>query len=263
MDIMRLKRLTAIMTATSPFQVFTGMPPLCQWHRANWQDYVTLRDAPTQERIKLAFNQGWLWVAIGGEGINHSGVCDLFTGLLFLWAVQHPDQLFTSLGRCLLEKPENQACAPDLVLYVGANYPQWQPGEPRRIDLTKSRVPDLVGEISDTTLASDLDEQKHLYASLGIPEYWVVDVRGQRVFAFLLQENGDYQACSESRTLAGLPISLLEETIRRLSEGTNTSAATWFSQQIANLTVKTLAQAPSFQLWGKPTGATSVASNKS
>ncbi|MBV8883253.1 MAG: Uma2 family endonuclease [Chroococcidiopsidaceae cyanobacterium CP_BM_RX_35] len=238
------------MTATSPSQISTGMPPLCQWHRATWQDYIALRDAPTQrfagggsgdflepaqERIKLAFNQGWLWVAMGGEGINHSGVCDLFTGLLFLWAFQHPDQLFTSLGRCLLEKPETQACAPDLVLYVGANYPQWQAGEPRRIDLMKSRVPDLVGEISDTTLASDLDEQKHLYAALGIPEYWVVDVRGQRVFAFLLQENGDYQACSESRALAGLPITLLEETIRRLSEGTNTSAAAWFSQQIANL----------------------------
>jgi len=247
---MRLKRLTEIMTATSPSQISTGMPPLCQWHRATWQDYIALRDAPTQrfagggsgdflepaqERIKLAFNQGWLWVAMGGEGINHSGVCDLFTGLLFLWAFQHPDQLFTSLGRCLLEKPETQACAPDLVLYVGANYPQWQAGEPRRIDLMKSRVPDLVGEISDTTLASDLDEQKHLYAALGIPEYWVVDVRGQRVFAFLLQENGDYQACSESRALAGLPITLLEETIRRLSEGTNTSAAAWFSQQIANL----------------------------
>jgi Uma2 family endonuclease len=183
--------------------------------------------------MKLAFHQGWLWVAMGGEGIDHSGVSDLFTSLLFLWAIQHPEQLFTSLGRCLLEKYETQACAPDLVLYVGADYPQRQPGEPRRIDLTQSRVPDLVGEISDTTLANDLDEQKHSYASLGIPEYWVVDVRGQRVFAFLLQENGEYQVCDTSRALAGLPISLLEEVLQRLSEGTNTSAAAWFTQQIA------------------------------
>ena len=63
----------------------------------------------------------------------------------------------------------------------------------------------------------------------------MVDVRGQRVFAFLLQENGEYQACSESRALTGLPISLLEEMLRRLSEGTNTSVAAWFTQQIANL----------------------------
>ena len=147
---------------------------LRQWHSASWQDYVALRDAPTQERVKLSFNQGKLWVDMGGEGINHSGVSDLFTGLLFLLAIQNPDRLYTSLGRCLIEKPETQACAPDLVLYVGDNYPQWQEGEPRRIDLTRWRVPDLVGEISDTTLTNDLDEQKHLYAELKIPEYWVV-----------------------------------------------------------------------------------------
>ncbi|MBP0031090.1 MAG: Uma2 family endonuclease [Roseofilum sp. Guam] len=37
---------------------------------------------------------------------------------------------------------------------------------------------DLVGEISDTTLSSDLDQKKHLYASFCIPEYWVIDVKG-------------------------------------------------------------------------------------
>jgi Uma2 family endonuclease len=220
------------MTAIFPSQISTVSPH--QWRQATWQDYLALRDAPTQERIKLAFNQGWLWIAMGGEGINHAGVSDLFTSLLFLWAIQHPEQLFTSLGRCLLEKPDTQACAPDLVLYVGADYPKWQSGEPRRIDLSRSRVPDLVGEIADTTLANDLDEQKHLYAALGIPEYWVVDVRGQRVFAFLLQENGEYQICEESRALAGLPIALLEEALQRLGEGTNTSAAAWFTQQIGN-----------------------------
>jgi Uma2 family endonuclease len=219
------------MTTTFPLQA-QSKPG--QWRRAIWQDYVALRDAPTRERMKLAFNQGWLWVAMGGEGINHAGVSDLFTSLLFLWAMQHPEQLFTSLGRCLLEKPETQACAPNLVLYVGDDYPQWQPGEARRVDLNQFRVPDLVGEISDTTLASDLDEQKHLYAALGIPEYWVVDVQGRRFFAFGLQD-GEYQLCEESRVLTGLPVVLLEGVLQQLNEGTNTSAATWFAQQIANL----------------------------
>lgn len=218
------------MTATSSRRS-TRIPALRQWHSATWQDYLALRDAPIQERSKLAFNQGWLWLDMGGEGINHAAVSDLFTSVFFLWAIQHPEQLFTSMGRCLLEKPETQSCAPDLVLYVGADYPQWQAGEPRRIDLSRSRLPDLVGEISDTTLAIDLDEQKHLYAALGIPEYWVIDVQGRRVFAFQLQE-GQYQACEASQALAGLPISVLEEMIQRLSEGTNTSAAAWFTQQI-------------------------------
>lgn len=212
------------------------IPSLCQWHSATWRNYVALRDADIspQLRLRLYFDRNQLWVNMGGEGINHSAFNDLFTSFIFLWAIQHPEQSFTSLGRCLLEKPETQACAPDLVLYVGENYPIWQEGEPRRIDLNQWRVPDLVGEISDTTLATDLDQQKHLYEALGIPEYWVIDVRGRRVFAFQLQ-NGKYEACTHSQALTGLPIERLDQAIAKLSDGTNTSAAAWFAQQIANL----------------------------
>jgi Uma2 family endonuclease len=221
------------MTATVSSNAI-AIPPLREWHPATWEDYITLRDAPIKERMKLAYNQEKLWVDMGGEGINHSIVSDLFTSVLFFWAVQRPEQMFTSLGRCLIEKPETQACAPDLVLYIGEDYPQYKPGEPDRINLTQWRVPNLVGEISDTTLADDLDQQKHLYEALGIPEYWVIDVRGQRVFAFQLQEE-KYKICTESLALNGLQISVLEETLKRLSEGTNTSAAAWFTQQIVNL----------------------------
>lgn len=222
------------MTASIP-QTSVNFPPLRQWVSATWADYLALRDTPVRDRLRLYFNQGWLWITMGGEGINHSSFSDLFTSLLFLWAIQHPEQKFSSLGRCLVEKPETQACAPDLVLYVGDDYPQWREGEARRIDLTRSRPPNLVGEISDTTLANDLDEQKHLYAALDIPEYWVIDVQGKRVFAFQLQ-NGKYEACTHSQALSELPITLLEQTIDRLTQSTNTSAAAWFAQQIASLT---------------------------
>ena len=206
------------------------------WKSATWEDYLTYRDDPTIEKVRLFFHRGYLLVIdMGGEGINHATVSDLFTMLFFIWFSQKPEQVFSSLGRCLMEKPTTKAGAPDLVLYLGEDYPHWQPGEPRRIDLNQWRVPNLVGEISDTTLATDLDEKKQLYADFGIPEYWIVDVREQRVFAFQLQSNGKYQECSQSLTLAGLPISLLEQTLAQLNEGTNGSAATWFSQQIATL----------------------------
>jgi Uma2 family endonuclease len=208
-------------------------PILQQWHSATWEEYELLRDAPLRERMKLAFDRGSLWIDMGGEGINHAGGSDLFTTFLFLWAIQHPEESYSSLGRCLIEKPETQACSPDLVLYVGADYPQWREGQPRLIDLTKWRVPNLVGEIYDTTLASDLDGKKHLYAALEIPEYWVIDVRGRRVFAFLLDENGVYQDCTHSIALSGLAIALLEQALQKLSEGTNTSVAAWFAQEIA------------------------------
>ncbi|MFE1743642.1 Uma2 family endonuclease [Coleofasciculus sp. H7-2] len=134
-----------------------------------------------------------------------------------------------------MEKPNTRAASPDIVLYISEGIPQWQEGELRRINLSQWRVPDLVGEVGDTTLATDLDEKKQIYADLSIPEYWVIDVKGKRVLAFRLQADGKYQQCASSVTLAGLSISLLEQTLERLSEGTNISAAGWFAQAIASL----------------------------
>jgi Uma2 family endonuclease len=116
------------------------------------------------------------------------------------------------------------------MVYVGGGSPQWQPGEPRRVNLDKWRVPDLVAEIADTTLAIDLDEKKQLYLALGIPEYWVIDVKGRQVLAFRLVD-GKYQQISESVALTGLPIDLLEQTLDRL-DNDNGNAALWFATQI-------------------------------
>jgi Uma2 family endonuclease len=113
-------------------------------------------------------------------------------------------------------------------------FPDGNPDQPRRIDLRRHRLPDLVGEIADTTLSLDLDEQKQLYASLGISEYWVVDMKGRRIFAFSLTPLGHYEAIAQSQVLTGLPIALLEQTLERLNTETNTAAANWLIQQLQN-----------------------------
>lgn len=207
---------------------------ILQRHNATWQDYVAIRDNEAIDWQKISFHQGWLWVDMGKEGPNHAAFSDLMTAIFFVWVFLHPEFVLQSLGRCVIENPDTHACAPDLVLYKGDNIPKWQPGEPRRIDLRRHRLPDLVGEIADTTLSFDLDEQKQLYASLGIPEYWVVDVKGMRIFAFALTQLGHYEAIEESQVLTGLAIALLEQTLERLTSETNTAAASWLIQQLQN-----------------------------
>ncbi|MGB8697856.1 MAG: Uma2 family endonuclease [Thermosynechococcaceae cyanobacterium] len=206
--------------------------PILQQRDATWQDYVQIRDNPDLDWRKIVFYQGWLWVNMGAEGPSHAAFSDLLTAIFFVWAFLHPDWALQSYGRCLIEKPETQACAPDLVLYKGDNTPQWHPGELRRIILPGHRPPDLVGEVADTTLNLDLDEQKQLYASLGIPEYWVIDVKGMRLFAFGLNATGVYEIIQVSQVLTGLPILLLEQTLERLAVETNTAAANWLMQQL-------------------------------
>lgn len=209
----------------------TPPSPILQYHDATWQDYVGIRDHATLDWQKISFHQGWLWVDMGKEGPNHASFSDLITIVFGFWVFLHPEVILQSYGRCVIEHPDTHACAPDLVLYKGDNIPKWQPGEPRRIDLRRHRLPDLVGEIADTTLSFDLDEQKQLYASLGISEYWVIDVKGMQIFAFGLSE-GHYKTIDQSQVLTGLPIALLDQTLERLTTETNTAAASWLIQQL-------------------------------
>ena len=51
----------------------------------------------------------------------------------------------------------------------------------------------LVVEVADTTLRTDLGRKAELYASAGVPEYWVVDVGGNRVVIHADPRGGLYQ----------------------------------------------------------------------
>ncbi|HEY9700832.1 MAG TPA: hypothetical protein V6C58_00195 [Allocoleopsis sp.] len=55
------------------------------------------------------------------------------------------------------------------------------------------------------------------------------------MLAFELQENGKYKQCFVSQILKGLPIGLLNTTLKRLKTETNISVASWFAESISNL----------------------------
>ena len=212
--------------------MIAAIKPQQKWQQATWDDYVMLRDDNNGDRYKLFFDNQKLWIEMGAEGINHAKFGDLFAMILLVCATKFPDIKLSTFGGCQMEKKGQRAVAPDIVVYVGDHTPTWKAGQSRFIDLEQWRSPDLVGEIADTTLAIDLDEKKRVYAELGIAEYWVIDVRAYRLFAFKLDENGVYKQCEVSQVLPNLEISLLEKTLEQLTTKTNTEAAIWFSKQI-------------------------------
>ena len=67
---------------------------------------------------------------------------------------------------------EHDGPEPDLCLLTAAPVPG------ALID----ELPSLVVEVSDTTLAVDLGRKKRDYARFLVPEYWVLDVNGRRLF---------------------------------------------------------------------------------
>ena len=225
------------MTATSPSQ--TQSKQLPAWKKATWKEYVQVRDryeASDISRVKLFYHDGALLVDdMGWEGINHATVRELLLLMLGFWFnQQRPQRKVKFMGGCLLEKESADAASPDIMLYFGADFPVWEEGGSRKVDLDRWRQPDLACEVSDTTLASDLDEKKRTYAALAVPEYWVVDVRGSRVFFFCLNANGQYEETQRSMAIPDFSCELLEQALSMLSPTiTNMDVANWFQQQLA------------------------------
>jgi len=74
-----------------------------------------------------------------------------------------------------------------------------------------------VTEIANTSLADGKGEKRLLYEALGVGEYWVVDVANVQILAFAIADGGS-KRITESQVLPNLPLSLLEEALRRTRE---------------------------------------------
>ena len=74
--------------------------------------------------------------------------------------------------------------APDPDIYI------FEVGAPLR--LTPGSGLRLIVEIADSSLTHDLRRKAAKYAENGVPEYWVVDVRGRRTFVHLQPEGEEY-----------------------------------------------------------------------
>ena len=121
-----------------------GTLMLGQWQSATWQEYVWYRNTLESDRFRLFFlmKVSLLITDMGWEGIDHATICDLFhVWYLVFGSAPIPNRRQALWADVSLERSNQTAGAPDLVLYLGENYPRWQPGEPRRIDLNQWRVP--------------------------------------------------------------------------------------------------------------------------
>jgi Uma2 family endonuclease len=50
----------------------------------------------------------------------------------------------------------------------------------------------LLIEVSNTSLTKDLELKKALYASVGIPEYWIIDLKNKQLIVFRSPQGNDY-----------------------------------------------------------------------
>lgn len=91
-------------------------------------------------------------------------------------------------------------------------------------------VPDLVIEVSKTSLLDDLGTKRTLYETMGISEYWVIDVQKAEILAYAIAAQGS-QRIRDSQALPGLTISLLEEALHRSRSNAQSQVGAWLLQQ--------------------------------
>jgi len=152
------------------------------------------------EHVHPTFVDGEMWFTMSPESLEtHSKVKGEFTAALLRHIRErdlgegYPDGAFlTNVAARLSTEPDFQ-------------FVSWEATERGRVTLTRRRqrleefiemvgTPDLVLEVvSDSSTRKDLVRLKAAYERAGIPEYWLVDARPDRIaFQILTLQDGGY-----------------------------------------------------------------------
>ena len=206
--------------------------PLDTWISAPWQEFVDIADSPDSTKLKSYYDKGKMRFEPMSTGSDHSKdhmtiimSVGLFATLQGLPINGHND--------CSFRKKGYTEFQPDASYYVGANA-DVIPWGTRIIDLDQYPLPDLVIEISDTSLADDLGAKRLQYEDLGISEYWIVNVQTMQIVAFAHGHDGSIRRIRESQVLTGLKMEVLEQALQRSRQENQSATTAWLMEQFRN-----------------------------
>lgn len=144
------------------------------------RDFLILSDAGAfDDYARSELIEGEIWV-VNAVHRRHARTHATLTGELFaaLKAIGSPLQLFANPAT---ELSNTSLPEPDIVIA--------EPGDGKMLAGPEVR---LAVEISDSTLDMDLGRKARLYASHGVPEYWVVDVEARLIHQLWAPEGDAY-----------------------------------------------------------------------
>lgn len=170
-------------------------------YRFSQRDYLLLSKNGAFDRVAKAELIEGVIVAVNAQFSRHVRV----QSLLFRALADACDRLAGDLGAWVegsISIDDQTMPQPDI--FVSHGLPDEGP-------VTVDRVA-LVIEIADTTRKFDLQDKARIYASAGVPEYWVVDVTGRVIHQMWAAEGDDYT----DRRETAIGESLRAATIDRL-----------------------------------------------
>lgn len=203
--------------------------PLNTWQPATWEEFVKIADDPASAKLKGYYYSGHMRFEPMSTGSDHSNDHALMLIALAFFAA-HQGILMTAKDGCSYRKPGFDEFQPDISYYVGETADAI-PWGTRVVDLGQYPIPNLVIEISDTSLADDLGAKRFQYEGLGIPEYWIVNVQDMKILGFAHASDGSIRHIRESKVLPGLKLEILEQALQRSRQENQSATTAWLMEQ--------------------------------
>ena len=198
------------------------------WVNATWDEYLQAISDPAYEKAKGYYHNGHMRLEMSPLGNPHSRDHFIAIAAISLFASVRGIDL-DGHDNCTYRKTGCEEAQPDVSFYLGSNA-EVVPWDATIIDLDCYPPPDLVIEVAFSSLADDKGEKRLLYESLGVREYWIVDVQNAEIIAFAIANRGS-RRIEQSGVLAGLEIALLEEALRRSRQVNHGKVSAWFLSQ--------------------------------
>lgn len=201
------------------------------WTPAPWDKFIEISASPDYEKAKFYYYEGSYYLEMG-VGAVHGLDNSVIIILLYIFCATRNISINTFTNTSY-RKQGIRECQPDISYYLGDKLPF--PLSSSVIDLDRLPPPDLVIEIADTSISSDLGIKRLLYEEMGVSEYWVVDVQSFKITAFRILNNNGSDRLNESQVITGLQLNLLEEALERSRESDNSQVGAWFMSQVQSL----------------------------
>jgi Uma2 family endonuclease len=199
------------------------------WQPIAWNEFAAIADDPAAEKLKGYYHAGRMRFEPMSTGSDHSKDHTVIILSVGLYAAL---QKIPANGHdgCSYRKAGVAEFQPDASYYVGEKA-EIIPWGTRVIDLETYPLPDLVIEISDTSLMDDQGEKRLQYEELGIPEYWIVNVQMMQIIAFSITADGSSRRIRESLVFPGLKLDILAQALQRSRKETQSAITTWLMEQ--------------------------------
>ena len=198
------------------------------WITATWDEYVKNIEHSAGKKAKGYYHDSQYRIEMTPIGNEHSQDHSIINLAVYLYATLQSIPL-TGKDNCSYRQAGLREFQPDLSYYLkdNANAIPWGVGI---VNLDEYPAPDLVIEVSNTSLSDDLGRKRLMYEDLQVAEYWVIDIQNIKVIAFAIENSGS-KRIAESQVLTGLKLDILTKALQRSRNNNHTEVGRWLMQQ--------------------------------